>query len=405
MILKETLRQTVQAQRKYLASLTFGVEREKLSQIDLSLPYAVILSGIRRCGKSTLLNQLAKRIKKVCYFNFEDPNAVNFELSDFQKLDLIFKEEYGDCDYYFFDEIQNIEKWEVFVRSMLDRKKKFVITGSNASLLSRELGTKLTGRHLLYELFPFSFREMLVFTGLKPCLDSFEEYLLKGGFPEYLKYGKAEILQELLNDILARDIIVRHKLRSSKIIKEMAIYLLTNVGKEFSYNELKRIFNLGSVNSVITFISYYEDSYILFTLPKFDYSLKKQLVNPKKTYSIDNGLSAVNSVSFSSDRGRILENIVFLHLRRKYRDLFYFKGKNECDFLVKESGKITKAIQVCYTLNEDNQKREIDGITEAMNEFKLSRGVLLTYNQEDEFKINNKKIIVQPVWKFLLDQH
>jgi hypothetical protein len=402
MLLKSTLKSIVKSQRDELSSFDYGIEREKLSQIDLKAPFALIISGIRRCGKSTLLRQIMRKMKKFYYINFEDPRALNFEVSDFQKLDEIFNEEYGKSDYYFFDEIQNVSKWELFVRSMLDKKKHFVITGSNASLLSRELGTRLTGRHLSYELFPFSFKEFLKFTGKKPGVNSFEKYLNNGGFPDYLKLGKAEVLQELLNDIIARDIVVRHKLRSSKTIKEMALYFLTNVGKEFSYNSLTKTFNLGSTNTTIAFTSYLEDSYLVFTVPKFDYSLKKQLINPKKVYSIDNGLSRVNSVSFSKDRGRMLENIVFLHLRKKSKDIFYFKEKNECDFLVKGKDKTIRAIQVCYDLNEDNKKREINGLSEALTKFNLKEGLILTYNQGDVFNINKKKIVVKPVWKWLL---
>ncbi len=401
MILKATLKQIVKNQKSDLLLFEYGVERECLNQIDFNLPHALMLSGVRRCGKSTLLHQLMERINNYCYFNFEDTRIINFEPDDFQKLDEILLEEYQRNDYYFFDEIQNVQKWEIFVRSMLDKQKKFIITGSNASLLSKELGTRLTGRHLRYELFPFSFKEMLAFTDLKPSTESFEKYLQQGGFPEYLKYNKSEILQELLNDIIARDIIVRHKLRETKIVKEMALYLLTNVGKEFSYNSLKRIFNLGSTNSALSFVSYFEDSYLMFTVPKFDYSLKKQIINPKKVYSIDNGLSNVNSASFSSDRGRMLENIVFLQLRRKYKDIFYFKEENECDFLVKERNKIISAIQVCYELHEDNKKREIDGLLNPLSEFNLENGLILTYNQEDEFKINGKVLTVKPAWKWL----
>lgn len=404
MILKETLRQVVRSQRADLSLLEYGVERESLNQIDLSLPYALVLSGVRRCGKSTLLRQLMEKVGECYYFNFEDTRAAGFEVEDFQKLNDVFAEEYGDYSHYFFDEIQNVQKWETFVRNMLDRKKRFVITGSNASLLSRELGTRLTGRHLRYELFPFSFGEMLALKNKKPSVNSFEEYLNKGGFPEYLKYNKADILRELLNDIIARDIVVRHKLRNPKIVKEMALYLLTNIGREFSYNNLKKTFSLGSTNSAIAFVSYFEDSYLLFTVPKFDYSLKKQLVNPKKVYSIDNGLSSVNSVSFSSDRGRMLENAVFLHLRKKCRDVFYFREENECDFLVRENGRISSAIQVCYELHEENKKRELDGMLEPLKEFKLRDGLILTYNQEDEFKIEGRRMMVKPVWKWMLEK-
>jgi len=405
MILKETLRDIITSQRKELPLFEKGVEREICSQIQLEIPFALVLSGVRRCGKSTLLRQLMERLDSFYYLNFEDPRLVSFEVSDFQKLDEVFHEEYGDSEHYLFDEIQNVQKWELFVRAMLDKKKHFIITGSNASLLSRELGSRLTGRHLRQELFPFSFKESLKLTGEPEGVNSFKKYLVKGGFPEYLKVTLAEVLQELLNDILMRDIAVRHKLRNVRSIKEMALYLLTNVGKEFSYNSLKRMFNLGSTNSAISFVSYLEDSYLLFTIPKFDYSLKKQIINPKKVYSIDNGMSNTNSTSFSEDKGRMLENTVFQNLRRRHTDIYYFKEKNECDFVIKEGTKIKQAIQVCYELTEDNKEREIKGLTEAMNKFKLNKGLLLTYNQEDLLNIKKKEITIKPVWMWLLKKH
>lgn len=402
MILKENLRSIVKSQRDDLALLEEGIEREALKQIDIKIPFALVLSGIRRCGKSTLLRQLMKKVKGFYYFNFEDPRAVNLEISDFQKIDEIFLEEYGKQNYYFFDEVQNLTKWELIVRALLDKKKYVIITGSNASLLSKELGTRLTGRHIRHELFPFSFGEFLTLINEKPSLGSFEEYFTKGGFPEYLKIKRAEILQELFNDIITRDIAVRYKIRNLKIIKEMALYLLTNIGKEFSYNALKKIFNLGSINSAISFVSYFQDSYLLFTIPKFDYSLKKQLINPKKAYSIDNGLSSVNSASFSEDKGKMLENIVFINLRRRYKDIFYFRENRECDFVIKEGTKIKESIQVCYDLNGDNQEREVNGLIESLEKFNLNKGLILTYKQEDELKIKNKKIKILPVWKWLI---
>ncbi len=404
MMLKETLRNIVKSQRENLDLKEDSIERENLSEIEIKIPLAVILSGIRRCGKSTLLKQLIKRVGKFYYFDFEDSRVVNFEINDFQKLEEIFLEEYGNLDYYFFDEIQNIAKWELIVRNILDKKKYAVITGSNASLLSRELGTKLTGRHIRYELFPFSYTEFMILFNKKPGINSFEEYLKEGGFPEYLKIRKAGILQELFQDILTRDIAIRHKIRSLKSLKEIALYLLTNVGKEFSYNTLRKIFNLGSTNSAISFVSYLEDSYLLFTIPKFDYSLKKQAVNQKKVYSIDNGMVNVNSSSFSEDKGKMLENLVFINLRKNYKDIFYFQEKGECDFVIKEGTKITQSIQVCYELNEDNKEREIKGLTEALVKFNIKEGLILTHNQEDEFKQDGFKIKVVPVWKWLLEK-
>jgi len=403
MMLKENLKNIIKSQRENLALLEEGIEREALKQIDIKIPFALVLSGIRRCGKSTLLRQLMKKVKGFYYFNFEDPRTASLEISDFQKMDEIFLEEYGNQDYYFFDEVQNLAKWELMVRAILDKRKHVVITGSNASLLSKELGTRLTGRHIRYELFPFSFREFLILTNGKPSLGSFEEYFTKGGFPEYLKVKRADILQELLNDIITRDIAIRYKIRSLKTIKEMALYLLTNIGKEFSYNALKKTFDLGSTNSAISFVSYFQDSYLLFTVPKFDYSLKKQLVNPKKVYSIDNGLSGINSASFSEDKGKMLENMVLMHLRKRYKNIFYFRENRECDFVIKEGTKIKEVIQVCYDLNNDNQEREINGLMGALEKFNLNKGLILTYKQEDELKIKNKKIKVLPVWKWLIE--
>jgi predicted AAA+ superfamily ATPase len=401
MILKETLRSIVKEQQKDLASSEKGIERTLTKKIELTLPFAVILSGIRRCGKSTLLRQVMAATNSSYYFNFEDPRANSFELNDFQKLDEIFREEFGESGNYFFDEIQNIENWELFIRTMLDKKKHFLITGSNASLMSKELGTRLTGRHLKQELFPFSYCEFLNFTSRRKGLDSFGEYLLKGGFPEYLKYGRSEILQELFTDIIMRDIVVRHKLRSPKVLREMALYLISNIGVEFSYNSLAKTFSIGSTNSAIAFVSYLEDSYLLFTVSKFDYSLKKQAVNPKKVYLVDNGLADVNSVSFSSNKGRMLENCVFLELRRAGKEIFYFRENKECDFLVKERNAIVMAIQVCYELNEDNKQREIEGLVEAMKKFDLPDGTILTFGQQDELEISGKTIKILPVWRWL----
>jgi predicted AAA+ superfamily ATPase len=398
MVLKDTLKNVVRLQRKELESAETGIPRDISKNIDMKIPHAIILSGVRRCGKSTLMRQIMKKMDNFHYFNFEDQRVLGFEVKDFEKMVSVLQEEFGNSKFFFLDEIQNVDGWERFVRSKQDLGNKFVITGSNASLLSRELGTRLTGRHITYELFPFSYAEMLQLESKKPSLDSFNEYMESGGFPEFLEYRKIEMLQELLNDIIVRDVITRYGLRETKTIKEMAIYLLTNVGKEFSYTNLAKHFSLGSTNTVISYVSYFEDSYLLFTVPKFDYSYRKQQVNPKKVYSIDVGLSRANSASFSKDKGRMLENIVFLGLRRKYKEIFYFKDKKECDFLVRERGKIKEAIQVCYELTEDNMERELSGLKEAMEKLKIDKGTIVTLSQDD----NLGKITVKPVWKWLL---
>jgi len=402
MILKEILKEVVISQRQDLEKLGYGVSREKLKDLNLSQSFALVVSGIRRCGKSTLLKQSLEKINKYYYLNFEDTRLLNFDVSDFKKLNEVFFELYGSSDLYVFDEIQNISNWEIFVREMLDKKKKFLITGSNASLLSRELGTKLTGRHLVSELYPFDFNEFMKYKKIKPSKNSFDLFFESGGFPEYLKYDRMEILQQLLRDILYRDIVVRYNIKESNALEELSLYLVSNVGKEFSYNNLKKILQLGSVNSVISFIKYLEDSYLFFTVPCFDYSIKKQQNSPKKIYAIDLGLIKCNSKSFSQDRGRLLENVVFLKLKQKYGNIFYYKDNLECDFVIKNRTKIDLAIQVCYDLNKENYEREVNGLLSAMSKFKLNTGTIVTYNNEDEFIIDKKTITAIPVWKWLL---
>ncbi|MBI2666727.1 ATP-binding protein [Candidatus Woesearchaeota archaeon] len=350
-----------------------------------------------RCGKSTLLHQLLKREKNYFYCRFEDSRLSGFAIEDYPQLDVAFHETFGKSDVYFFDEIQNIPSWEIFVRSLLERGKKCYITGSNASLLSKELGTRLTGRHLDFELFPFSYVEMLQYTSKSSSAASFEKYLTLGGFPEFLFHKQMEPIQEIFNDVLLRDIVVRYGLREIRTLQELARFLISNTGKEFSYNKLAKMLDV-SVMTIIAYVSYLEEAYLLFTLPKFSFSYQKQLVNPKKIYVIDNGFAAANSASFSGDKGRLLENAVFLHLRRKYKELFYFKGKKECDFLVREKGKITRAVQVCWKVTEENKTREIEGLQEALQALKLENGAIITFDQED--KLGNIELI--PAWKFFL---
>ncbi len=404
MINKTILTEIITSQREKILKQDSGISREKLKDLKFRSGSALIISGIRRCGKSTLLKQILDKSKNFHYLNLEDPRLDGFELKDFNRVKEIFEEQQGLKGIYFFDEIQNVQNWEKFIRFLVDDKKTIIITGSNASLLSRELGTRLTGRHINYELFPFSYNEFLKFKKLNSGIKSYKQYFRDGGFPEFLENKDNYYLNEILSSVVMRDIAVRHGIKNSGLLRKIAIYLISNVGKEFSYNSLKKIFEVGSVRSVIDYVSYFEDAYLLFTIPKFSYSYKKQQVNPKKVYSIDNGFSYANSVSFSKDLGKMLENQVFLYLRKKYSEIFYFQKNKECDFIVKFKEKIKGAIQVCYELNEENQNREIKGLLEAISELKLKQGLILTFNQEDEFKIENKKIIVKPVWKWLLEK-
>jgi predicted AAA+ superfamily ATPase len=226
--------------------------------------------------------------------------------------------------------------------------------------------------------------------------------LEKGGFPEYLKFGSVETLQQLFRDILYRDIAVRYGVRNVKALIDIALYLISNIGKEYTLNRLKNSFNLGSANSVGEYVGWFEDSYLIFSVPQFSWSAKSMAVNPKKVYTIDTGFAMANSLSYRNDRGRLLENAVFLEFKRNGLTINYFKKKRECDFVVFKSKQIEGAYQVCTELNLDNKSREIDGLIEALEFFDLQSGTILTLNQDDNFIISGKEIKVVPVWKWLL---
>ncbi len=401
MILKDELSKILRSQRKGIEYRKLGTLRQDLEKIQPLVNFAIVISGIRRCGKSTLLLQSMNREEEFNYLNFEDPRLTEFVLRDFEILEEVFLTDYGESKIYYFDEIQNLLGWDSYVRYLLDNNKKVIITGSNASLLSRELGTKLTGRNLRMELFPFSYLEYLEYFGKEGSSDSFHDYLLKGGFPEYLRTGMDEVLQNLLLDIIARDILFRHTLKNSRVITEIAVYLLGNISREFTLTNLQKTFNaIGSVTTIASYMEFLEDAYIIFTLPRHSYSQKSRQINPKKVYGVDNGFIRANSNGFSDDYGRLLENYVFIELRKKYRNIFYFRERGECDFLVKEKAKITKAIQVCYEITSRNKEREINGLLEAMKFFELNEGFILTFQQDDEIILEGRKILIIPAWKY-----
>ncbi len=395
MLLKETLKEVVELQKKELRLDESTTTRQLLGKIASDNQQIEIISGIRRCGKSTLLKQHMKKQNNFNYLNFEDPRIHGFDINDFQKLADIQK---NNSNYYY-DEIQNIDNWEKAIRNLHDNRQKIFITGSNASLLSKELGTKLTGRHITHELFPFSYQEFLEFKKKKKGEASLQEYLEKGGFPEFLKTEKTEILQELFRDIITRDITVRHNLKTDKQLKDLAIHLANNIGAYLTYNKLAQHFELGSTNTVIDYVAFLEDAYLIFTIPKFDYSTKKQAVNPKKPYLVDTGLVNAIATKSTKDFGKILENLVFLHLRRKTKNVFYYLNKQECDFIITKNGKPVKAIQVCWRLTEENKEREIKGLKEAMTTFKIIEGEIITLDQDDMLE----GIHIVPAWKWLTD--
>jgi predicted AAA+ superfamily ATPase len=268
-------------------------------------------------------------------------------------------------------------------------------------LLSVELGTHLTGRHISIELFPFSYKEFVVYKNMVFNEESLANYLETGGIPAYVKSAVDELLVNLVDDILYRDIAVRYGVHDVNSLRQLLIYLLSNVGNLLSANKLAGLYGIKSTTTLLEYFSYLKNAYLIDFLPKFDYSLKAQARNPKKIYAMDMGLVSVLSDSFSANEGHRLENLVYLHLRHRFINLYYFMGKNECDFVASENGKAKMAIQVCAHIDDQNFDREYNGLIEAMQSLNLIEGVIITLNQTDTFEKEGLTVRMIPAYKYL----
>ncbi len=340
------------------------------------------------------------------YLNFDDERLVNFELDDFQNF-LTISHKSFTSKILLFDEIQNIAGWERFVRRVFDDGYKVIITGSNAKLLSSELATHLTGRYLQIKLYPFSFVEYLQFSGIEithktteqqaEILHYFDKYLQQGGFPEFLKYNDTDYVLQLYEDILYKDLIVRFNIKHQKALRQLALYIVTNFASPVSVSKLSQLLSFKSANTTKDYLDYLQQVYLILECSKYDYSLKKVYSTNPKFYVIDNGLRNFLSLKFSSDNGRLLENTVFLELKRRSMNVFYYVEKNfELDFYIPEQ---KLAIQVAYDLTEtDTMQRELKAFEHFSKKFHIDKAVIITYNTFDELKSNHLKITVLPFW-------
>lgn len=379
----------------------------------------VIISGIRRCGKSSLLRLIREEMKleapDFCYFNFDDERILA-EVSILEELFNLHIELYGKEPMLFFDEIQNVGNWEKFINRKYEQGVKIFVTGSNAKLLSSEISTSLTGRNKLIELFPFSFSEYLLFHGRKYDIDrltsksrallqkDFNTYMQTGGFPLVVKENDTELVNGYFQDILYRDIISRYRLTQVNEIKQIGLYFASNIGKLFSYSTLQSISGVKSLSSIKDYLSYYEHSYLFSYLKKFDYSVKKQIMNSKKVYTADHAFAARLGFNFSENKGRILENIVYTELLRRDCEVYYYSGNNECDFLIKKGLTIVNAIQVVDQLDRTNYEREYRGLQEAMQTYRIPQGMLITNSIEKSVIPEYEGIEIVSVWKWLLEE-
>ncbi len=393
------LQDIIHKQNVDLEDFDLGTPRELLEKLPIIHSHALIITGIRRCGKSVLLHQFIKdEIEDVFYFNCADIRLYNFSTSDFTLLDKIYED--SGKNILFLDEIQLIEGWELYVRQKLDQSKRILITGSNARMLSVELGTNLTGRHISKELFPFNYREYCLFLSSEYNHESYMSYLEDGGFPEFLKTGNDEVLSFLIEDIIHRDIAARHGIRDVAALKRLCIYLLSNIAKPFSPSKLTGVIDVKSPSTVLEYLTHFESSYLLNTIPRFAWSVKGQLLSEKKIYAIDNGLIKVTSLSASRDVGRKFENAIYWAIRQKTRHIWYFSdGHSQCDFIYKID-ETYAAVQVCFQLNDDNQEREIKGLLSALHFFELSHGLIITIEQKDQIISHGCTIDVVAAYEF-----
>lgn len=412
--MKELLKHVIFDQRE--RNLSQMVERD-IDQRLVESPEILVVSGIRRCGKSVLLQQIRSRqAEQDFYLNFDDERLINFTVNDFQTLYEAFIELFGEQRTFYFDEIQNIIGWERFVRRLYDSGCKVFITGSNANMLSRELGTHLTGRYCQIELYPFSFSEFLKMkdeyperkdfyttTGKSNLRRLFEEYLKTGGFPRYIQDMNGNYLTTLYENIIYKDVITRNKLNGERELLEMIYYLASNATKRFSYNSLAKVVEIKHPDTVKNYLEYIESTYLLSQVMRFDWSVKKQIGYQKKVYFIDNAI--INKVGFNAtdNIGQLLENLVFIQLKRQRKEVYYHDNGVECDFVVREDGHIISAFQVTRSLSDVKTKqREINGLLSALNAYNLMEGIILTADETEELIIERKKINICPIWKWLL---
>lgn len=377
---------------------------------------AFVIKGVRRCGKSTLLKQMikAKFSNDFYYFNFDDERISRFGTEDFQMLMEVLVELFGQKKNVFFDEIQNIDGWELFVNRLLREGYHVFLTGSNANLLSKELGTHLTGRHVDIELCPFSFAEFLkankieipikfYATKEKALLGKkFNDYFVKGGMPETVVFGNELILTHMLNDIIQKDIVSRYDIRKPSELKAVIKFLIANVANPVTYRSLKNNFGIKSANTIQKYVASAEETYLIFSVKRFDKKIKQFDKNPKKVYCIDNGIIIKNTSSMNEKRGAMLENLVAIQLKRLGREFYYYKGKYgaEADFVIPKEKTV---MQICYELTEENKRREFKGLVDAIKQTKATKGLILTFAQEQETVKDGKKITIKPVWQWLLE--
>ncbi len=428
---KEKLKELIIEHKEKFLKKTELVKREIQKDIAplLNQREIIIITGVRRGGKSSLMRLISNDLIEkydilqgnILYLNFEDERFTYFDINDFEQVYEIFLELYHPVGrkYFFLDEIQNVKGWEKWLNRLYEFEDlKIFVTGSNATLLSSEIATALTGRNRQLIVYPFSFNEFLSLRNYSITEKDFylrekrleikrlfDEYLKLGGFPEVLKISDNTLLEQYLKDIIYRDVIARYSIRNIKEIKELTLFLASNIGTIQSYNNLREMINVKSLNTIKNYLEMLENVFLFFKIDLFSFSVKKQIYNPSKIYSVDSALSNAIAFKFSENIGHIYENIVFIELQRKNKEVFYWKSKRgrEVDFVIKSGLKIDEAIQVCFSFTDKKTRdRELESLLSAKNELNVDNLVMITEDEKGEEVIDGASVRIIPLWKWLL---
>lgn len=428
---KEKLKELIIEHKEKFLKKTELVKREIQKDIAplLNQREIIIITGVRRGGKSSLMRLISNDLiekydilrDNILYLNFEDERFTYFDINDFEQVYEIFLELYHPVGrkYFFLDEIQNVKGWEKWLNRLYEFEDlKIFVTGSNATLLSSEIATALTGRNRQLIVYPFSFNEFLSLRNYSITEKDFylrekrieikrlfDEYLKLGGFPEVLKISDNTLLEQYLKDIIYRDVIARYSIRNIKEIKELTLFLASNIGTIQSYNNLREMINVKSLNTIKNYLEMLENVFLFFKIDLFSFSVKKQIYNPSKIYSVDSALSNAIAFKFSENIGHIYENIVFIELQRRNKEVFYWKSKRgrEVDFVIKSGLKIDEAIQVCFSFTDKKTRdRELESLLSAKNELNVDNLVMITEDEKGEEVIDGATVRIIPLWKWLL---
>lgn len=390
----------------------------------------ISLIGVRRCGKTYILFDIINKLREtvqpenIVYINFEDDRLFPIESRDLDALMEGYYEIYpnkrDELVYVFLDEVQNIPEWERYVRRIYDTLNvRLFVTGSSSKLLSKEIATSLRGRTLTYEIFPYSFEDFLKAKNIKVNVNSsssishiknaLNEFLTDGSFPETLAQSpdiKRRILRDYLDLIVYKDIVERYGVKNNSLLKHIIKYSFCNIGTLVSLNKLyndfkSQGFKVGK-DTIFDYYSHLEDAYAIFSTPIFRNSIREENRNPRKIYAVDNGFKGVYDAFITDDYSKLYENAVFLHLRRQTPEVYYYSGKQEVDFYCTINGKQV-LVNVSYRIDSHStREREIHGLVEAMEYFKIREAYLITDNHEETITVEDGKIFVLPLWKWLL---